>query len=227
MKAWIISDTHVKHGLLNVPKDIDIVFHAGDMGSYRDPYMNVNGVLDFLAWYRNLNIPHKILTCGNHDTSIERGLISPKQFEGITFLNHEYAEVVGLKIFGSPFQPSFGHGWAYNVPRSKIQEYWKDIPNDLDILITHGPPKGILDLTQYDSREGAEGKAFFQCGCEALLERIQNVKPKRHIFGHIHPEKNCPNAGIYVPNGSPTTFINAAVLNLDYNIDNHGVVIEI
>lgn len=221
MRAWFISDTHGKHDLLTVPKGIDAVFHAGDMGTYMDPYMNVNGMLDSLYWFRSLSIKYKVLIPGNHCTSIERGLIDKKEFEGITFLNHEYAEIAGLKIFGSPFTPSFGTGWAYNVPRSKLAEYWKDIPKGLDVLITHGPPKGVLDLT-----ENIDGQ-LEQCGCKSLLNRVVETKPRFHIFGHIHTESSCHNAGIQKVTSMETTFINASVLNLKYELDNNGIVIEI
>lgn len=137
------------------------------------------------------------------------------------FLRHEVKEVAGLKIFGSPYTPSFGHGWAYNIPRNKLDVYWKDIPTGVDILVTHGPPKGILDLT-----ENSDG-TLFQCGCKSLLNRVKEVKPRFHVFGHIHPETLCPNAGVLKVTGIETTFINAAVVNLQYEIDNHGIVIEI
>lgn len=222
LRAWIISDTHNKHSLLKVPEGIDIVFHAGDMGSYKDPHMNVNGMLDSLAWYRSLPIKYKILIPGNHCTSIERNLIPAKEFEGITFLNHEYAEVAGLKIFGSGYTPAF-HDWAFNVSRHKIGEYWKDIPEGLDVLLTHGPPQGIMDLTY----SGGTDSRPEQVGDKALLNRIKAVKPRWNFFGHIHPESNCYNAGIMKVSGIETTFINAAVLNLQYNIDNNGFVIDI
>lgn len=220
MKIWLISDTHGKHHELILP-EVDMVIHAGDMGTYRDPHMNVNGILDSLAWYRSLPIKHKVLIAGNHCTSIERGLIDKKEFEGITFLQHEFAEVGGLKIFGSAYTPSFGDGWAYNVARHKIGEYWKDIPTGLDILVTHGPAKGILDITENQNGE------LVQCGCKALLNRIIEVAPKYHVFGHIHPETNGHNAGILKVNGIDTTFINAAVVNLQYKIHNNGFIIEI
>lgn len=220
MKIWCISDSHGKEKLLKIPIGVDMVFHAGDLGTYKDAHMNLNGILDSLSWLRNLPIKFKVLIPGNHCTSIERGLVPKSEFEGITFLNHACAEVNGLKIFGSGYTPSF-HDWAYNVPRGKLAEYWKDIPNDLDILITHGPPKGILDLTI--NQEGYPE----QCGCKSLLNRIKEVKPRYHIFGHIHPESECPNAGILKVNGMETTFINACVVNLQYNMHNNGFVIDI
>jgi Icc-related predicted phosphoesterase len=217
MLTWCISDTHRKHRFLNVPPDVEVVVHAGDMSNQKSPEMNANEVLDFLDWYKSLHVKYKILVAGNHDTSIERGLVSRGDIhESIIYLEHESVMIVDShgvtrKIFGSPYTPSFGSGWAFNVPRGKLFKYWQDIPDDLDLLITHGPPKGIMDLTQYDTRLGGDGKSFFQCGCKELLDMVKTVKPRYHVFGHIHTELNCPNSGMLKINGCDTMFVNAAV----------------
>lgn len=228
MRIWTISDTHCKHGFLEIPKNIDLVIHAGDESNYRDPYMNNNECLNFLEWYKNLNIQYKVFVPGNHSTAIGRGLIKkadiPKE---IIFLLHESVEIDGIKIFGSPYTPSFGTGWAFNVHRNTIGSYWEEIPANTDILVTHGPPRGILDLTLYDSRDGADGKSFFQCGCDSLLEKIKEIKPKFNIFGHIHNEPRCYNSGMLKPQNLETTFINASVVDLSHNINNNGQVFEI
>lgn len=221
IRAWIISDSHSKERMLKVPYGIEMVIHAGDAGTYKSPTMNANGVLDFLSWYRSLDVPHKIFVAGNHDGSIEAGLISKNEFEGIHYLQHEAKTIAGLKFFGSPYSPSFNN-WAFNVARHKLGEYWKEIPDDTDILITHGPPAGVLDLTINE-----DGHPF-QCGCKSLWNRIKEIGTiKHHVFGHIHPESGCPNAGILKINGLHTTFINACVVNLQYNIENNGFVIDI
>lgn len=223
MKIWLFSDTHSRHGSLNVPSDVDMAICAGDMGTVKHPAMNANVILDSLEWYASLtHIRHKILIAGNHCTSIEAGLVKRSDIpSGLTYLQHESCEIEGLKIFGSPYTPSFGTGWAFNVSRNKIDQYWKDIPNDTDILVTHGPPKGILDLTEMGTNH------FEQCGCKSLLNRIKEVQPLLHVFGHIHPENNCPNAAMLQIRGCNTSFINAAVVNLDYEIDNNGFVVNI
>jgi len=223
MKIWCISDSHSKHGFLNVPKeDIDMVIFAGDAGTVRDPYMNANGVMDFFEWYKSLDIKYKIFCAGNHDTSIERGLVNPKNYPELIYLDHESTEVEGIKIFGSQFTPSFGEGWAFNVNRNKLEQYWKDIPENTDILITHGPPYGFLDLT-----ESGEGK-LQHTGCKSLFNRVKAIENiKYHIFGHLHRETEAYNTGIFKPTGMKTTFINACVLNLKYELCNDGIVIEI
>ena len=227
-KGWFISDTHRKHGLLKVPENIDFVFHGGDESNNKSPYFNVNECLDFLTWYSSLDIKYKIFVAGNHSTAIGEGLIKRSDIpENIIYLEHESVEIEGIKIFGSPYTPEFSTGWSFNVPRKNLKSYWDEVPDNTDILITHGPPKGILDLTQYDTRAGANGESVFQCGCKDLLDAVKRIQPKYHMFGHIHPEKNCPNAGQQIIQHCKTTFINAAVVDLDYEIHNNGIVVDI
>lgn len=230
-RVWFISDTHGRHHELTVPKDVDIVVHAGDESNSRDPYMNEPEVHGFLNWYKMLPIKYKVWTPGNHSTSIEHGLVKRSNVpENITYLNHESTEVMGLKIFGSPFTPAFGQGWAYNVKRSKLDEYWKEIPEGTDIVITHGPPLGILDHTECGAPSkptGNENTITCSCGDKSLRNHIERVKPLVHCFGHIHPEDRCPNAGMTQLTGLRTKFINAAVVNLDYKWHNNGVIIEL
>ena len=221
MKIWAISDTHNKHGWLNIPDGIDMVIHAGDLGTVREPFLNEAPVLNALEWINSLPMKYKVVIAGNHDTSIENHLVYPKkEYPNITYLQHESVEIEGIKIFGSPYTPSFGEGWSFNKGRHKLEPLWAEIPDDTDILITHGPPKGILDLT-------AEGNGFFQCGCKSLLNKVKVVQPKFHIFGHIHTESDCPNAGILEIQNCKTKFVNASVLNLNYDICNNGYIIEI
>lgn len=223
MRIWAISDTHLKHGFLDIPLEgIDMLIVAGDMGTYRDAILNHVGVYDTLTWIQSLaHIKYKVVIAGNHDTSIENGYLDVKaSFPDIIYLKHESVTIEGVNIFGSPYTPSFGTGWAFNVPRQKLDDYWKQIPTNTDILVTHGPPKGILDLTE-------EGHLFFQCGCKALLRHVKEIEPKYHIFGHIHTEADCPNSGILEIQHCKTKFVNASVVNLQYNVVNNGYILEI
>jgi Icc-related predicted phosphoesterase len=157
-----------------------------------------------------LDIQYKIFIAGNHDTSMEAGLID-KIPDSLIYLRHESVIIEGTKIFGSPFTPTFGTGWAYNVDDDKIGLYWDIIPDDTDILITHGPPKTILDVSY----------GGINCGCKKLLHRTYVVAPKYHIFGHIHED-----GGKTFEHGK-TTYINAAVVDLSHKQVNNGHIIEI
>lgn len=228
-RIWLISDTHGKHGFLDIPENVDMLIHAGDLGTVREPVLNAQAVLDTIEWLISLkHIKYKVFIAGNHDTSIQAKLVNPLH-KDLVYLNHKLAVVGGLRIFGSPYTPTFGTGWAFNVNRAKLDRYWQEIPENIDILVTHGPPLGILDHTESGAgQRDADGATFVcSCGDSALLKRVLKVQPKLHIFGHIHNEDRCKNAGTLQINGCKTKFVNASVLDLDYKINNNGIIIEI
>lgn len=209
IRIWHISDTHTWNHLLTIPEDIDIVVHSGDCSNPKDPFMNEPEVHEFLDWYSSLPIKTKIFVAGNHDTSIEKGLIKPDYIssKGITYLENSYALVMGLKIFGSPLTPTFGIGWAFNKSRPKLDRVWRDlIEPDTDIVVTHGPPKGILDLS-YDRDGNLE-----RCGDKSLLNRILEVQPKLSLFGHLHNVEDIINQGILKLSNLDTLFSNGSVV---------------
>lgn len=229
-RVWFISDTHTKHHQLTIPNFVDIAICAGDISNHRDPYMNEPEVHGFMNWYKMLPIEHKIFIAGNHDTSIEHGLVKrgdiPHQ---LIYLEHDGVEIDGLKIWGSPFTPQFGHGWAYNVKRSKLDAYWQEIPESTDIVISHGPPLGILDHTECGAPSAGDSGNSYVCSCgdKALLNHIRRVKPLVHCFGHLHTEARCFNAGMMQLPDLRTKFINASVVDLDYKMHNNGFILEI
>ena len=126
-------------------------------------------------------------------------------------------EVIGedyqtaVKVWGSPWQPEF-YNWAFNLPRKgeELKNKWDLIPSDIDILITHGPSFGKVDkvIGQYDN-----------LGCELLTERIQTIKPKIHVCGHIHSGYG------YVFDGQ-THYINASVLDENYYFTQKPLSVE-
>lgn len=194
---WHISDTHCLHSLLQVP-DVDIIIHSGDCSNTRDPHINANEVLAFLEWYSRLTAPIKILVAGNHDTSIERRLIRRDQIAdmGIIYLENQTATIPyqgkDMHIWGSPYTPTFGNNWAFNIKRSKINAVWDNMDEGVDIVVTHGPPKGILDRTLKSMG------VLEMVGCENLRKRILQTRPMYHLFGHVHDSKAIHNNfGVY------------------------------
>ena len=210
MKIWAISDTHNGHEYLKVPPGIDMVIHAGDASVNPIPAINYHEMIRFIEWYSALPIEHKIFVPGNHDTSVEAGLV--KFPLNIKVLIHEHREISGIKIFGSQYTPVYGK-WSFMVDRNKLHRYWSIIGEDTDILITHGPPRGILDRNSQDEFTG----------CAALLKQVNRVLPSYHIFGHIHEE--CGKTLGFA--NSPTLFMNASVTGVAYIIDNNGFVFDI
>lgn len=227
MKILCISDTHGFHEQLVIPKDVEMIIHAGDISNVKNPGLNANECITFLEWYDKLSTDIcKILVAGNHDTSIEAKLVDPKTYSGIIYLNHESILLTepyvskSIKLFGSPYTPSFCN-WAFNVPRHRLAPYWEDISIDTDIVITHGPPKGILDLSA--NRDGV----LEQCGDKSLFNKVEEIKPKFHIFGHIHNMSGITNFG--TRKIKDTVFINASGVkdgDFESGLINQGVVIE-
>lgn len=203
-----ISDTHTYHDLLKIPSGLDMIIHSGDCSNPRDPYNNESEVRDFIDWYKEIPVKYKIYVAGNHDTSIEKGLVTKKDFEdaSIIYLENESVVIEGIKIFGSPHTPNFGN-WAFMKERTKLERFWRlAIDEDVDIVVTHGPPKGILDKS-YDQRNNMEA-----CGDKSLLNRILEVQPAYSLFGHIHNTKDIVNAGIQKLSVCNTFFSNGSVV---------------
>jgi Icc-related predicted phosphoesterase len=207
MKIVCISDTHSLHNRMEIP-DGDLLIHAGDVSSRG----GMTEIADFNEWLGTLPHPHKVMIAGNHDFGFER---YPKEAKALIsnakYLRDSGITIEGLKIWGSPIQPWF-YDWAFNRQRGKdIRKHWDLIPTDTDILITHGPPFGILDDTDRGEK----------VGCEDLIDIIQNrVRPRLHVFGHIHEAYGQKQV-------KETLFINASMVNLAYRPVNQAIVVEI
>lgn len=208
MKIWHISDTHTYHGFLEVPEDIDMVIFSGDCSNPRDPYKNEQEVRNFITWFDWLKIKHKVFVAGNHDSSIEKGLITKENFEtcNIHYLENTSVIVDGFKIFGSPYTPTYGD-WSFMKAAFKLDRMWEGvIDDDTDIIITHGPCKGILDLAEDRNRN------LELCGDKSLLNRIKEINPILHCFGHLHNDKEIVNRGTRTVDGLKTIFSNGSVV---------------
>jgi Icc-related predicted phosphoesterase len=208
MKIWHISDTHTYHDLLKIPYDIDMIIHSGDCSNPRDPYNNESEVRDFIDWFKMIPVKYKIFVAGNHDTSIEKRLVTIGDFgeSGIIYLENDSIIIEGIKFFGSPHTPNFGN-WAFMKDRNKLERLWVNaIPDDTDVIIVHGPPKGILDKS-YDRDHKMES-----CGDKSLLNRVLEIQPAYMLFGHIHNNKDIINAGLLKLSSYDTWFSNGSVV---------------
>ena len=209
MKITFFSDTHNQHSRIPFTSG-DVLVFCGDLTT-RGALSEVKEFSDFI---KNLNYDHKIVIAGNHDFSFEdqRKLEAEKLLtdNGIIYLNDSGLEIDGIKFWGSPVQPCF-HDWAFNRSRGEeIRKHWELIPINTDVLITHGPPYGIMDLCADGSR----------VGCLDQLEYVKKLKPKINAFGHIHE-----SYGMLEIDG--TVFINASSLNKSYKQTNLPVNLEI
>jgi len=213
MKIFAVSDTHGRHEQVQIPEGTDMIIHAGDFSNVKSPALNHNEVNLFLIWLEQQPVKYKVIIAGNHDTSIESRFINKEDFKNrnIIYLEHELVEIEGIKIFGSPYTPEFCN-WAFNRARNKIGRIWDTIPDDIDILITHGPPKGILDSASRD-RHVSE-----HVGCSALLKRVLKIQPKYHIFGHIHDNQDNLNNGTFKFVEYKTIFANVSCVKDGENL---------
>ncbi len=196
MRAVIVSDTHNKLDRMSIP-DGDMLIHCGDF-TFRGDMRQVD------KFNRDMGrLPHrrKLAIAGNHDFPLELDNAEARaRLTNVLYLQDELVVIDGLRIYGSPFQPEH-RKLAFNLPRSseQLRAKWQQIPDRVDILITHGPPKGILDRTP----------DRLSVGCELLLERVLEVRPKIHCFGHVHLSRGqVEQDGII--------FVNAACVNERY-----------
>jgi len=206
MKLVIISDTHFMHERVQVP-DGDVLVHAGDLTAHG----TVDNVEAFNHFLGALPHRHKIVIAGNHDFCFQRAPRGARAaFSNAIYLEDEAVTVEGITFYGSPWQPWF-YDWAFNLRRGEaLRAKWDLIPADTDVLVTHGPPRGHGDRTSDGRHEG----------CDDLLAAVERIKPRYHLFGHIHEA-----AGI--TRNEHTTFVNASVCDLAYKPVNSAVCLEI
>lgn len=223
-RITLISDTHTKHWELDgdLPGG-DILIHSGDiMNSGRNP----EDIKDFCKWFDGQNYNSKIFIAGNHDRMFEdfpeRAMEIVNSYKLITYLQDSWIKLgddgqfndeTMVKIYGSPWQPWF-YDWAFNLPKGGpgLMSKWEAIPEDTDILITHGPPQDHLDVSGPPYNEG-------HLGCALLREKVDAQPPKIHVFGHIHG-----SYGYKFHNG--THFFNASILNERYDYVNKPVTFD-
>lgn len=176
MRIVAVADTHLFHEGLKIP-DGDLFIHAGDMcrlGSLRE-------VERAAQWIAEQPHRHKVVIAGNHDWAFADDADAARRvIEDVAhYLQDQEVTIEGTRIWGSPWQPAF-MDWAFNLPRgAALAQKWALIPEGIDVLVTHGPPFGIGDQTSV----GPE-----RAGCEDLRRRVLEVRPRLHLFGHIHED---------------------------------------
>jgi len=206
MKIVTISDTHSMHRSLNMP-DGDVLIHAGDFSAHG----TLDDAFEFNDWLGTLDYEHKLIIAGNHELCFEK---KPEEAEKLitnaVYLKDSSIVIDGMKFYGAPWQPTF-YNWAFNLERgAELKEKWDLIDADTDVLITHGPPYGYLDVTMEHKH----------VGCEELIKAVHRVRPRLHVFGHIH-------CGYGMDKVGSTRLINACICTERYEPSNQPFVIEI
>jgi Icc-related predicted phosphoesterase len=206
MKIVCISDTHSMHKSIKELPQGDVLIHAGDFTGHGDP----KRVEEFNSWLGEIKSSYKhiLVVPGNHELTFEHEPeISHHLITNATLLIDQEIIIDGVKFYGSPWTPFF-FNWAFNIHRGHLRRVWDKIPSDTDVLITHGPPHGILDLVP--ARNAYNGSVDQRVGCEQLRTRVLEVKPKLHAFGHIHEGYGIVNSE------EGTTYINASICDGRY-----------
>jgi 3',5'-cyclic AMP phosphodiesterase CpdA len=217
-----------------IPKG-DVLIHSGDIsnkGGEKD-------VTNFVHWFQNIDdFQYKIFIAGNHDFCFEkvdephhRGdygwLNDLMDFDNLVesnvfYLQDEFIVINSpefsrpIKIYGSPWQPNF-YDWAFNLPRmgDELKTKWDMIPDDTDVLITHGPPNEIRDFVS-NWRQGD-----MNVGCELLRHQLDDrLNPVLHVFGHIHGAYGA----VY---NKETLYVNASTCTDRYEPSNKPIIVDL
>ena len=210
-----LSDTHGRHNeiteLYGELPYVDIIVHSGDCTRYGE----FEETDLFMNWFSNRNAMHKVLVAGNHDFVLQqtdrRNWLLANNY-GVTYLEDSFINIDGLGIYGSPWSPVFGM-WAFMKHRNaELDEVWQKVPTDgsVDLLVTHSPRYGRFDVSV---------RGNYNVGCEMLANRINDIHPKVHVFGHIHECGGMIKEETEVPLEGMIS-LNASLLNIRYVLAN-------
>lgn len=228
VKILCISDLH---GFTPKLQQSDIILHAGDICPTIDhsiPFQRSWLETNFTSWVRNLDCKHFIYCAGNHDwvyydnhshnhkSFIDKAGFTVESSKRI-YLENAFVEVEGLKIWGSPWQNWF-YDWAFNAHEPELEIIYSKIPNDVDIIVSHGPPFGYGDLAPRYKAGKSIGSE--NAGSKALLSAIDRINPKLVVTGHIH-------SGYGVYQYKNTKIVNASLLDEKYNLVNKPIEVEL
>jgi predicted phosphodiesterase len=220
----------------------DVFIHSGDL-TFRG---TLDEVRSELQWIDSLSHQYKLVVAGNHDMYFDASIpdghrfrswridrpVSVEallaEFPSVVYLQDAAATIQGVKFYGSPWTPWF-MDWAFNFPETDLQNHytaaakWRGIPDDTDVLVTHGPPYGILDTVDQCSTWEDNRK-----GCKALYQRIGQLDHlKLHVFGHLHRGYGMATHYLHGEDYNETIFVNAAINTIHYDPYNEPIMVDI
>lgn len=209
------SDSH--QSFPKLPKG-DILVFSGDFS-----FLPKNSPLDvmeqelheFNRYLTSIKDRYKqiVVIPGNHDFIFEKHEKKAREIlDAATVLINEEVIIDGIKFWGSPYTPKF-RSWAFNSTRDELVEIWNKIPTDVDVLITHCPPKFILDVVEGNPNH---------LGCDVLygLFDTKQISPKLHCSGHLHSARG-------IIKTKTTIFSNASIMDERYDPSYDCNVIDI
>jgi Icc-related predicted phosphoesterase len=219
MKFIALSDTHGQHRSKKLNKFLnenlaDVLLFAGDLQCN-----HFDDGLDFLDWLHNLPYKYKVMIFGNHDGNFEYVVEKAKEYNDIVILNNNFVIIENITIWGSPYSLPF-LDWWFMKPDIELEEIYKTIPYNTNIILTHTPAFGILDMTNNKVLTGSI----------SLLNRIKNLNTlnylKYHICGHIHEQSGTCEMNNFLELKN-VNFINASVLNEKYQLVHDPIIFNI
>jgi len=213
MRIVCVSDTHRQHRAVEIPEG-DLLIYAGDIACARESEPILTQ--DFNEWLAYLPCKWKVVIAGNHDAFFEKEpKLARSTITNAFYLENNSIEIEGMKIWGSPYTPFFCD-WSFGATVKEIDKIWQGIPEDTNILVTHGPPFGILDILSHPQLD-IDGMYTWSGGCHRLRERLLLLKEvKLHVFGHIHEGY-----------GKRDIYVNASIVDENYRLKNKPIVVNI
>lgn len=202
MKILHLSDTHGQHKNLRSLPEADVIVHSGDFtfaGSEEEAY-------DFMNWFCNLPYEHKVFIAGNHDMCMYGADHIGGLSKNVHYLNSNSVVIDDMKFYGIPM-------FMEDCMDGKLDMLIQNIPDDIDVLVTHMPPKGICDIADY-------GKGPEHRGNAALAEHLKVLHPTCHLFGHEHDAYGTATIGNVI-------YSNACVVDSRYNLINNPTIINL
>ncbi|KAJ8252086.1 hypothetical protein COCON_G00213980 [Conger conger] len=226
-----VSDTHSRTDGIQMPYG-DVLLHSGDFTELGLP----SEVKKFNDWLGSLPYEFKVVIAGNHELTFDKDFMAelvkqdyyrfpsvsklkPEDFDDVqslltncVYLQDSDVTVKGFRIYGTPWTPWF-NGWGFNLPRGQsLLDKWNQVPEGVDILLTHGPPLGFRDWVP---------KELQRVGCVELLNTVQRrVRPKLHAFGGIHE-------GYGIMTDGYTTYINASTCTVSFQPTNPPIIFDL
>lgn len=190
MRLVVISDTHGFHRTMGEPgypalPEGDVLIHCGD---YSRDYGSAIDTERFAAWMSKQKHAHKIVCPGNHDYAVyENPAWAANLFRksGIHMIGQKPLTINGVVFDGGPWMPLSGREppWGFEMEERDRERLWSRVHDDVDVLVSHVPPHGILDHTL----------SFSHLGCPVLREHVYRIRPRVHLFGHVHESRGSKN----------------------------------
>jgi hypothetical protein len=199
-KLVIFGCSHSLHENIKMPAG-DVLICTGDFLNGNEEYE----LIVFLKWLESQPFDNKILIAGNHDSFFQLWPGLAKQLikdfaPSVNYLEDSGCEIKGIKFWGAPWTPTFKNWFHMRDRGADIKRHWDFIPDDTDVLITHGPAWHILD----EAEDGSK------VGCYDLKNALYRVRPK--LFCHSHVHYSYGTKDLVYSDNTKTICINASLL---------------